>query len=95
MAAVSDPTDPVLVRRAQIARLASLGRRAGYGLFALAMALFIVGFATTFHSAIATAIIVSLVVGSAALAPAIVAGYAVKAAERDDAGRHPPESGRA
>jgi hypothetical protein len=46
--------------------------------------LFVLAFALGFTAAIAGAIIGSLVAGSALLAPAIVLGYAVKAAERDD-----------
>ena len=49
MVAVSEPKpDPVRVRRAQIARLASLGQRIGYLLFGLAVVAFFVGLATTF-----------------------------------------------
>ena len=48
------------------------------------MVLFFVGFATGFTGGLVTAILVALGVGSALLAPAIVIGYAVKAADRDD-----------
>mgnify|MGYP001389058416 CR=1 FL=1 len=78
------PTDPVLARRARIARLVEVGQRVGYGLFALAIAGFLVGFAAGFDGWVRTTVILSLVVGSLVLAPAIVFGYAVKAAERDD-----------
>jgi hypothetical protein len=76
-------TDPVRARRARIARLVDVGQRLGYGLFALAIVLFFVGFATSFSSLVAP-IVVCLAVGSVVLAPAIVFGYAVKAAERED-----------
>lgn len=78
------PSDPVRVRRAQVARLASIGQRVGYLLFAVAMVAFFVGLATTFSTAVVRLIELCLLVGSVFLAPAIVAGYAVKAAERDD-----------
>ncbi|HET6952938.1 MAG TPA: hypothetical protein VFI47_21320 [Acidimicrobiales bacterium] len=78
------PADPVLARRRQVARAAELAQRLGYGLFALAVVLFVVGFAAGFTSVVVTAIVVALAVGSVLLAPAIVAGYAVKAADRDD-----------
>jgi hypothetical protein len=83
---VTDPTgvDPVRVRRAKIARWVEVGQRLGYGLFGLAMALFVVGFVRGFDGAVGPSIITCLVVGSLVLAPAIVFGYAVKAAERDD-----------
>ena len=76
-------TDPVRARRAQIARLVDIGQRVGYGLFGLAIVLFFIGFFTSF-SALVTPIVASLLVGSVVLAPAIVFGYAVKAAERED-----------
>ena len=76
--------DPVRVRRQQIAHWTLIANRVGYLLFALAIALFVIAFAVGFSSAMATTIIVSMVIGSILLAPAIVLGYAVKAAERDD-----------
>lgn len=77
-------TDPVLARRARIASLVALGKRIGYGLYALAVVGFVVGLVAGYTSALTTAIVAALVVGSLVLAPAIVFGYAVKAAERDD-----------
>lgn len=77
-------TDPVRARRQQVARWTLLANRVGYLFFAVAVALFVLAFALGFNAAIAGAIIGSLVAGSALLAPAIVLGYAVKAAERDD-----------
>lgn len=76
--------DPVLRKRARIARLAELGQRIGYALFGAAIVLFIVGFIGGYSDLLVTLIIVSLGVGSLVLAPAIVFGYAVKAAERED-----------
>ena len=76
--------DPVLARRATYARLVVLGKRVGYGLYLLAIVLFFVGFATKYTDTMVTAIVVSIVVGSIVLAPAIVFGYGVKAADRDD-----------
>jgi len=79
-------TDPVLVRRARIARLVSLGQSAGYGLFGVAIVAFFVGLFGTYTPRITNLIVVCLVVGSLVLAPAIVFGYAVKAAEREERG---------
>jgi hypothetical protein len=92
MAAMSDSpagadpprADPVRVRRARIARFAKIGQRVGYLLFALAAVAFFVGSAMQFPGGLVTLIEVCLLVGSAFLAPSIVLGYAVKAAERDD-----------
>lgn len=76
--------DPVRERRARIAKLVETGQRVGYSLFALAMVTFLVGFFSGFDGLTGTLIIWCLVIGSIVLAPAIVFGYAVKAAERDD-----------
>ena len=76
--------DPVRMRRAQIARAASLAQRVGYLLFAIAVVVFFIGFFAGFTSTLVTTIVILMAIGSALLAPAIVAGYAVKAAERDD-----------
>ncbi|GAC1315477.1 MAG: hypothetical protein NVSMB12_11180 [Acidimicrobiales bacterium] len=84
------PTDPTLRRRARIARLTELGQRLGYALFALAVVLFVIGAGRGFGGVIVTAVVVCLAAGSAVLAPAIVFGYAVKAAEREDRERATP-----
>lgn len=76
--------DPVRERRARIARWVLLGQRGGYALYAIAVAAFVAGFVVGFTDGFVTLIVTSLLVGSAVLAPAIVFGYAVKAAERDD-----------
>jgi hypothetical protein len=80
---VTEP-DPVLARRARIAKLTELGQRVGYGLFGLAIVFFIVGFIGGYSDLLVAVIVASLGIGSAVLAPAIVFGYAVKAAERED-----------
>ncbi len=79
-------TDPVLAKRARIARLVSIGQRLGYSLFGLSMVLFFYGLIADYTEGLATAIVTCLLVGSAVLAPAIVFGYAVKAAEREEQG---------
>jgi hypothetical protein len=80
----SSADDPVLARRARIARLVEIGQAAGYGLFGVAIVGFLLGFVVGFDGAVRTIVVTSIVVGSLVLAPAIVFGYAVKAAERDD-----------
>ncbi len=82
MAATS--TDAILAKRARITELVQVGKRVGYGLFLLAIVLFFVGFFTEFADWMVTVVIGSIVVGSIVLAPAIVFGYGVKAAIRDD-----------
>ena len=76
--------DPVRERRARIARLVLVGQRVGYGLFGIAVVAFVVGFAVGFSGAFVAIVVTAIVVGSIVLAPAIVFGYAVKAAERED-----------
>lgn len=78
------PEDPILVKRARIAHLVEIGQRVGYGLFGVAIVAFVVGFVVGFASWAVTAIVVCLVIGSIVLAPAIIFGHAVKAADRAD-----------
>jgi hypothetical protein len=78
------PDDPVLVRRRQIQRWAELGQRVGYLLFGVAVVLFVAAMLTGLPGALVTGVVVALVLGSVVLAPAIVVGYGVKAADRED-----------
>jgi hypothetical protein len=66
------PEDPVLARRARISRLVDL--------------VFAIGAVTGFRPVMVTIVIGCLAAGSALLAPAIVIGYGVKAADRADRG---------
>ena len=77
-------TDPIRVRRQKVARWTRLANRIGYLFFAIAIATFVVGFIVSFNGAVSAIVVASMVAGSVLLAPAIVLGYAVKAAERDD-----------
>ena len=79
-----DPTDPVLIRRAQWARLTTVGQRIGYALFAAALVAFFLGLVVGWGSGVTTIVVACLVVGSIVLAPSIVFSYAVKAADRAD-----------
>lgn len=81
---MADRDDPVLARRARIKHAVDVGQRVGYALFLVAIVAFVAGFATGFPGPTVTVIVVSLVVGSLILAPAIVFGYGVRAAERED-----------
>ena len=76
--------DPVRARRQQIARWTLRANRVGYLCFAAAVAAFVLAFAFGFTGTMSALIIGALVAGTVLLAPAIVLGYAVKAAERDD-----------
>lgn len=79
--------DPVRARRAAVAKWNRLATRVGYALFLVAVVMFFVALATDFSSGKVTVITTSMIVGSVLLAPAIVVGYAVKAAEKDDVAR--------
>ena len=83
-APIAPSTDPVRIKRAKIAKWTVLANRVGYLFVALAMALFFMAFAFGFTSVMATLVIISLVIGCVLLAPSIILGYAVKAADRDD-----------
>ena len=78
------PVDPVRARRAQVARWTLLANRVGYLFVALAMAVFVIAFVVGFSSLMASIVITTFVIGCVLLAPSIVLGYAVKAAERED-----------
>jgi hypothetical protein len=78
---VSD--DPVLVKRARLGRLAELGQRVGYLFLLLAVIAFFVGLATS-YATWGTVVVVAMGLCTVTLAPAIVLGYAVKAAAREE-----------
>jgi len=85
--AQSPDQDPVIRRRRQVERWTLLANRVGYLVLAVAVALFVIAFVVGFSAAMATLVIVCLVVSFVLLAPSIVLGYAVKAADREDAER--------
>lgn len=76
--------DPIRRRRAQVARWTLLANRIGYILLAVAVALFFLALMLGFSSTMAALVVATLVAACVLLAPSIVLGYAVKAAERDD-----------
>lgn len=78
------PHDPVRALRQKVARYNLLANRIGYLFLAVSMSCFVMAFAFGFKGPLVTAVIVTLIIGSILLAPSIVIGYAVKAAERDD-----------
>jgi hypothetical protein len=80
--------DPVLVQRARVQRVANLAKRAGYMLFLASMVLFFVALATDLPSGLTAAAAGTLIAGCVVLAPAILLGYAVRGAERDDEEHH-------
>ena len=78
------PIDSVLVRRAQITKLVGMGKRIGYGLYLVAIVGFVLAFVQGQSDTWVVIVIVSMLVGSVFLLPAIIFGYGVKAAEREE-----------
>lgn len=81
---MSAPEDPVLARRRRIDRRAATARRAGWALYGVAVAAFLAGVVTGPSGVTVVVVIGALVAGSLLLAPAIVIGFGVSAADRDD-----------
>jgi hypothetical protein len=79
---VSD--DPVLARRARIARLAALGKRVGYLALGVAIVSFLIGVATSFATWTVVVSTAGLVAACVILPVPIVLGYGVRAAARDE-----------
>lgn len=84
MAAVTDPTDPILVRREKIRRLSSAGRRLGFLIYGIAVVLFFVALVVGFDGLLPQLVTIGLIVGSVVLAPSIMVSYTVRAADRED-----------
>lgn len=80
---MSDP-DPVLTRRARIARVARYGKRVGYAALAVAIVSFVVAAATDFPAVAVDLSITALVVAIVVLPVPIVLGYGIRAAEREE-----------
>jgi len=93
---MSTGDDPVLERRARIARAVGLAKRIGYLLLLCAIVLFVLAAASSFPTGLVTASIVALVAACVVLPAPIVLGYGLRAAEREDRergyGTHLPPS---
>jgi len=79
--------DPVVARRARIARFAARGKRVGYLALAVAIVAFFVGVATSFPTWAVDVSIAGLAVSCVVLPIPIVLGYGVRAAAREDRDR--------
>lgn len=76
--------DLVRVRRAVIDRWTRLAKRVGYLSFGMSIVAVFTGLASSFTPIVGQLATGGLVVGSILLAPSIVLGYAIKAAEKED-----------
>ena len=83
-AAADHAYDDVAARRARLKRVASLGQRAGYGLYAASLVCGAAGIRWGYTPLLSTLIAVALVVGSMLLLPTIIMSYGIRAAEREE-----------
>jgi len=83
---VAVTVDPVIARRQRVTRAVHAGKRIGYGALLAAIVAFFVGAATNFPRASVGVVIAGLVLSCVTLPLAIVFGYAVRAAEREERG---------
>jgi hypothetical protein len=81
---VVNAEDPVVVRRARIARWVGLGKRVGYALLLLSVVAFVVAAIAGFPSGVVTLTVVALIAACVVLPVPIVMGYGLRAAERED-----------
>ncbi len=77
-------SDPVLVQRERMRRLASLGSRVGYLALVVAIAAFLAGVLNDLPRWSVATVVAGFAVATACLVPSIILGYAVKAAARED-----------
>ncbi len=76
--------DPVVARRARVARAAALGKRVGYTALGIAIVAFFVGVATGFPEWTVAVSVTGLVASCVVLPLPIVLAYGVRAAARED-----------
>lgn len=81
----STPTeDPVLLQRARASELANLGKRLGYSVIGIAIVVFAIGVVTGFEEWMAVVVTVCLALSAVFLVPAVIVGYGVSAANREE-----------
>jgi hypothetical protein len=76
--------DPVRAQREKVRTLVSYGIRSGTALFGIATTLLVLGLLVGLNGLITGLVLACIILGSVALAPALVFHYGVKAADRDD-----------
>jgi hypothetical protein len=81
---VAPEPDPVIERRARIARGVTLAKRVGYLLLLAAVVAFVVAAVAGFPSWAVTVTVVALIGACIVLPVPIVLGYGLRAAERED-----------
>jgi hypothetical protein len=76
--------DGVLARRAKVVRFVTSAKRVGYGALLVAIVAFVIGAIGSFPAWTVTVATAGLVVSCIALPPAVVLGYGVRAAVREE-----------
>ncbi len=76
--------DPIVARRARIARAAAIGKRIGYAALAIAIVAFFVGVATGFPEWAVAVSVAGLIASCVVLPLPIVVAYGVRAAAREE-----------
>lgn len=76
--------DPVLERRARLARYVKIGQRTGYVLLLAGFVIFVIWFMRGFTPLVVTVIEVLMVTASVLLIPTIVLSHGIRAAEREE-----------
>jgi hypothetical protein len=82
--AVSEHDDPVVARRASIARRVALASRVGYAALGIAVVAFVAGLVADFPTALVNLTIAGLVAACLILPVTIVMGHGIRAAEREE-----------
>ena len=59
--------DPVVARRRRVGRIASMGKRLGYGGYLVAIVVFFVGVFVEWNTTVTTTVVVAMAIGSAFL----------------------------
>ncbi len=90
---MSQPIDPVLARRARIARWVAIAQRIGYAVLGVAVVAFVAAAASDFPDWLVTTTIGALVAAIVILPVPIIVGYGVRAAERDERRARSGEAG--
>lgn len=80
------PADPVLARRAAILHWSDLAQRVAYLCFGASIVVFVVAFIAQFPVWTVVLVVALLGVGSVLFIPAVILGYAAKAADKEDRG---------
>ena len=78
------PTDPVLAKRARASELANMGKRLGYSVILIAIVVFAIGVITGFEEWMVVVVTTCLALSAVFLVPAVIVGYGVSAANREE-----------